>query len=269
MSSRALSCRVRSGISSPERAGSASPIPAPASTWGTTVNQAEAPGRSARQPTPPATITQPATALISGSPGSREEAIAAIGSTLTARAAASGSMLQPETSRSTTRKMTAVSEAESSASATAGRQGKGEEASPASRTAVSADSVRATCRATSSPGSTIGACAKKIARHENAWVSAPPSAGPIAIPKTDAATHMRRPGPGLPPSRSANAETNPAAPPSAWTPRRTSSRPSELEAPQPSDATRNRAKPAAPTGASPKRRQSRVAGSRASARMAV
>ena len=116
-----------------------------------------------------------------------------------------------------------------------------------SRTATSADSVRAICRATSSPGRTIGAWARKIARHENAWVSAPPSAGPMAIPKTDAATHIRRPAPGLPPSRRAKAETSPAAPPSAWTPRSTSSSPSEFEAPQPSDATRKRAKPAGPT----------------------
>jgi hypothetical protein len=124
-------------------------------------------------------------------------------------------MLQPETSRSTTRKTTAVREAESRPSAIAGRQGSGEDAWPVSRTATSAGSVRAICRATKSPGSTIGACARKIARHENAWVSAPPSAGPMAIPNTDAATHIRRPAPGLPPSRSANEETSPAAPPSA------------------------------------------------------
>ena len=95
------------------------------------------------------------------------------------------------------------------------------------------DSVRATCRATSRPGRTIGAWARKIARHEKACVSAPPSAGPTAIPKTDAATQSLRPVPGLPPSSRAKAATRPAAPPSAWTPRRTSSSPSEFEAPQP------------------------------------
>ena len=70
-SSRETSWRVRSGISSPESAGSAIPIPTPARTCGATVHQAEAPGRSARQPTPPATSRQPATARVSASPHPR------------------------------------------------------------------------------------------------------------------------------------------------------------------------------------------------------
>ena len=153
-SSRATSWRVRSGISSPERAGSAMPIPAPARTCGTTVHQAEAAGSSARQPTPPATSRQPAIARVCGLPGSREERIAATGRTLTASAAASGSMLQPETSSRTTRKITAVSEAESSPRASDSRSLK----APGRTIGIAAVvghrrcSLRAASRATSMPG---------------------------------------------------------------------------------------------------------------------
>ena len=250
--SRATSWRVRSGISSPERAGRAIPIPAPARTCGMTVHHAEAAGSSARQPTPPATRRQPAIARVSGSPGSRDETTAAAGSTLTASAAASGSMLQPETSSRTTRKITAVRDAESSARAAAARNGRGPVGRSGSRPSAGATrSRRAASRATSSPGSTIGAWARKIARQEKAWVRAPPRAGPTAIPNTEAATHIRRPGPGRPPSSSSKAPTSPPAAPSAWIPRRASSTPSALEAPQPIEAAMKSASPAAPTCASP------------------
>ena len=144
----------------------------------------------------------------------REASRAATGSTLTARAAASGSMLQPETSSRTTRKMTAVSAAESSARAIAGRRHGPRRSGRARSASRHARGAAPPAGRPAAPGSTIGTWARKIARQSKASVRAPPSAGPTATPKTDAATQSRRPGPGRPPSSSSKVATSAAAPPS-------------------------------------------------------
>ena len=91
--------------------------------------------------------------------------------------------------------------------------------------------------------SAIGAWATKIAR-QNSSVSAPPSAGPAAVPTTAAPTHSRRPDP--PPSSASNADASSAEAPSAWSARMTSSSSSELELAQPVEAAANRSAPAPP-----------------------
>ena len=196
--------------------------------------------------------------------------MAATGSTLTARAAARGSTLQPATSSSTTRKMTAVSAAERRARATAGRSASGESpAASARRPPASGPRPRTAQRATASPGTTSGTCARKIARQSNASVSAPPRAGPIAAPKMEAVNQSRRPGPSWPASSSAKTPIRAAAPPTAWTPR-SHSRPSSVsERPQASEAAPKTAIPPAAVNGPPIRRDTQTSGSSATASTAV
>ncbi len=89
----------------------------------------------------------------------------------------------------------------------------------------------------------MGTWARKIARQSNACVNTPPSAGPAAKPKIATAVHTRRRVP--PASSSVNAPTSSAAPPSACTPRSTSSASIESATPQPAEATPNTSAPPA------------------------
>ena len=74
----------------------------------------------------------------------------------------------------------------------------------------------------SAPGTT------KIARQSNAWVRAPPSAGPTALATTVAYSHSWRASRLA--TSSENAAISAADPPTAWKARATSSTPSELAA---------------------------------------
>ena len=172
-------------------------MPAPASSCGRIVQAAFASGTNASASTPPAISAAPAAARVAAGPGMRDARMAAIGSTVTTPAAASGDRLQPETSSSTSRNSTAVSAADTSASAAAGAgrtRGSGS-AGAASVSALRSVSRRAATTHAIAPAAAIGAWTKKIARQSNACVTAPPSAGPAAVPNTAAAVHKREPAP--------------------------------------------------------------------------
>src|SRR4051794_27778275 len=254
---RAASPAVRSGSSSPASAGSASPIPAPASACGRIVQAIEASGRKASAPVPAPISSAPAAARMPGAPGIRWARMAATGRTVTASAAATGSTLQPATSSRTSRKRTAVSAAETRASAAAGPAGK------ALRGGAGVALVRERAAATAA-ASAIGAWTMKIARQSNSWVGAPPSAGPAAVPKTAAATHRRRPR--SPASISVKTASSAAAPPAACSERPASSTPSESAAAHSSEAAAKSPRPMAPTRAAPWRRSRTAAPGSASAR---
>ena len=270
-SRRAASERVRSGISSPARAGRASPIPAPARTWGGIVHQTSAFGRSARQPMPAATSRHPATARVSGSPPRRADRTAAIGRAVTASAAAIGSMLHPAISNRTTKKTTAVRAAETRARAIRGRASSRDDgpASTPPSAGARGPSRNAAAMQAMAPGTTIGSCTRKIARQSKTSVSTPPSAGPVAVPKTDAATHRRRPWPGEPPSSRSNAATSPAAPPTACTARSASSVSRSSTRPQASDESPKTTRPTAPSRAALHRLATSTAAGSATARTTV
>jgi len=171
----------------------------------------------------------------------REDSSAAIGSAVTAPAAASGSTLKPATSSRTSRNSTAVNAAETRASATAGPVRNG------SRSSASSGGSSGSRHEAIAAATAIGAWTMKTHCHDRTCVTAPPSAGPAAVPKTAAAVHRCRPSRPTP----AKAATRPAAPPTAWNERATSRTPSESEAAHASEATANRAKPATPSRAGP------------------
>ena len=182
-SSRAASRGVRSGSSPPASAVSAMPMPTPATACGAIVHTRLASGSQASASTPPPTSRQPAAARERGSPGTRAPITAAIGSTETASAASSGGTLQPATSSSTSRNSTAVSAAETSASASAGARAAATRAPPARRRLPARPARRPR------PPAPTGTPTRKIARQSKASVSAPPSAGPIAVASTAAPSH--------------------------------------------------------------------------------
>ncbi len=86
----------------------------------------------------------------------------------------------------------------------------------------------------------------KIARHVNAWVSAPPSAGPIAVLTSTTASHSWRCG-RSPVCSSANAATSAPAPPIAWIPRPTSRTSNAFAREHSTEASANTRKPPTPT----------------------
>jgi hypothetical protein len=166
-----------------------------------------------------------------------------------------------------------VSAADTSASAIEGRGVKwsGAAVAAGARVATGAASRSRRPSAASVASAATGACARKIASHENASVSAPPSAGPIAVDSTAAPSHSRR-APRVSstcPTRRTNAATRPAAPPAACPPRATSSTTSEPASPHASEASAKTPNPIAPTRAAPCARTNRSAGISAAARMIV
>ncbi len=187
---------------------------------------------------PPATRTQPATARVTGAPRMNDPATAATGRTVTAAAAASGSMLQPLISNRTSRKTTAVSAPDSSVSAIAASTSLGGRGRCSRTVAIGVAS------SAGAAASAIGACTRKIARQSNASVRMPPSAGPAAVPATAAPSHRRRPLP--PPSSASNAAASSADAPIAWSARIKSRNSSESAAAHPSEAAANSSAPAAP-----------------------
>ena len=224
--------RVRSGISSPARAGSASPIPAPARTCGTTVHHAEAP-RQQREAADAAGDQQAAGDRpgLAGRRGIREAAIAATGSTLTASAAVSGSMLQPETSSSTTRKIDRGQRGREQRQCDRRPQRGSGEVGSVRGGAVRSRRVRAARSATQRrpPGATSGTWARKIARQSKAW---------SARRRARARRRRRRRRPPPRPARSGAGHAAVEQPEGrdqrrrrrrrAWTPRSTSSRPERV-----------------------------------------
>ena len=97
----------------------ARPMPRPARTCGSTVHATDADGRNASATTPAPTRAQPAVARTRGSPRIRIPTSAAAGTIATTNAASSGDSDHPDTSKSTSRNSTALSAAETSASAIA------------------------------------------------------------------------------------------------------------------------------------------------------
>ena len=196
IASRFAACSaVSSGSRSPASAGRARPRPAPAIACGRTVHQSEAPGQEG-ECEHAAGDEQRAGRGADPWPGRRTRAAstAAIGSTVTAAAAASGSVDQPVTSSSTSRKSTPTSAAERSASAVSGRERtSGIEGGGLGRRLSTLSALAAT-NATIEAARAIGTWARKIARQSKACVSAPPSAGPAAKPKIATAVHTRRRG---------------------------------------------------------------------------
>src|SRR3954469_7310408 len=261
----AASVDVRSGSSSPAYAGSARPIPAPASTWGTTAQPISGAGRNASETAPPASSTAPAPARATAEPRTVDAISAAIGSTVTPAAAASGESAKPATSSSTSRNSTAVNAADVNASAApvgdAKRAGAAVAATLSSGGAASPrahSGPNASCDVTAGSAPILarqhpiaaaahtGAWRAKIARQSNASVSAPPIAGPAAVPAKAAPSHSRRPCDEEPASRMSNAAIRPAAAPAAWIARNTSSGPSEPATAHPADAAAHTSSPPAP-----------------------
>ena len=214
-------------------------MPTPASSWGTIVQGTSASGSSARQAMPPATSTQPAAARVAAGARTNEPATAAIGSTVTAAAAASGSTLQPLIRSNTSRKTTAVR-----APGEQRQCERREQVAAGHRHALADRRRRARRAAPASAARAIGACTMKIARQSKSCVRSPPSAGPAAVPATAAPIQSRRPAP--PPSSASNAAVSSAAPPSACSARITSSSSSESALAQPTDAAANSSAPAGP-----------------------
>ena len=270
-SSRATSCRVRSGISSPERAGSAIPMPAPARTCG--IDRPPRRGRrEQRQAADPAGDQQAARdrpgLRVAREPrrddrrdrqhADRERR----GERLDAPARdqqqhdqedhrGQGGREQRQGGRGAERQ----GAARAVRVAAGGWEPLARRARPAGRPAAPGGRSapgRGRSPARRRPGS---ARRRAPVRRRSRRPTPPPTSGARI--------------PGLPPSSSSKAATRPPAAPSAWTPRSASSSPSELEAPQPIEAAKKSASPAAPTCASPKRRQSQAAGRSASARTAV
>ena len=141
-------------------------------------------GRNASAPMPPPISAEPETTRVRASPRTRKPASAAIGTSVTASAAESGRIAHPTTSSRTTPKRSAVSAPETRPSTRIGRA-FGRESRSASGGAL--DHVFHRRAATSG----TGAWATKIARHENAWVSAPPTTGPREALNTPIDTHAR------------------------------------------------------------------------------
>ena len=108
------------------------------------------------------------------------------------------------------RKITAVSAAETSASASPART----TSAPWGRRPPSATRGRTARTNAGRASSTSGACTRKIARQPRTWVMAPPSAGPVAVPSSVAARHCGPPS-AAPSASSANAAASIAAPPAA------------------------------------------------------
>ena len=205
-SSSAASRPSRSGSTLPERAGSARPMPTPTTSWGAIVQATEAVGTKASDPVPAATSSAPPAASTGGGPAMRVAASAASGITLTASAALSGSMPQPVISNRTTRNSAAAIAPETSPRAsarptaqrgrsrTAGTAGPGSPRSARLRRRPRRRPGRIPGRssAPSAAGraiSTAGAWNRKIERQPKAWVSAPPMAGPAAVPRRAASRH--------------------------------------------------------------------------------
>ena len=131
--------------------------------------------------TPPAISSAPAAARCSGSPRRTESVVRpATGRTVNAAAAASGSTLQPAIRTKTRRNSTAVSEADTSASATIADRRPGSGLAVAA--GASSEWLSAAHAHPAAAASAIGTWATKIACQSNACVSAPPSAGPAAAP---------------------------------------------------------------------------------------
>ena len=139
-------------------------------------------------------------------------------------------MLHPETSSRTTRKITAVSDAEKGEGDRRSRRqavgrligvpsdGGGHDLGPGRSDGdqQAGNQQRGLGQEDRPPGERLG--------------EAPPRAGPTAIPNTDAATHILRPGPAVEPSSSSKAATRAPAAPTACTPRRIRSGTSESTA---------------------------------------
>jgi len=183
--------------------------------------------------------------------------------TLTVAAAAIGEMLHPATSRSTSRNRTALSAADTIASASAGRQANGSGEAGTDRCSGIGPASAATAATAA-----IGAWNTKIACHENSSVSTPPSAGPMAVPSTAAPAHMRRPAPS-PPPRIANTAMRPPAPPRACSARPASRVVRSVESAHRTDAAAMSARPPAPIARTETRPAARSSGrsARASTRV--
>ena len=201
----------------------------------------------------------PTAARTRASPRTRVPTTAPSGITLTVAAAAIGDTLQPATSSRTRRKRTALSAADTSARASAGRHENGGGDPGIARCAGAGPMSTATAASAA-----IGAWKMKIASQEKTSVSAPPSAGPIAVPSTAAPAHSRRPGPS-PPPRIANTAIRPPAPPSAWPARATSSVVEVARSAHANDATAISASPPAPIARTETAPAARSSGSRATA----
>ncbi len=117
----AASPTVLSGSSSPAKAGSVRPMPAPASSCGTTVQAMLGAGRNASAAAPPASSTAPASARGRAEPGITAAASAASGRIVTPSAARRGDIANPATSSITSRNRTDVNAAAVKASATSAR----------------------------------------------------------------------------------------------------------------------------------------------------
>ncbi len=126
--------------------------------------------------------------------------------------------------------------------------------------------VPATPRAATSGTSASGACSRKIHSQPIVWVSTPPTAGPIAAPRTPAATQMRIARSALPSAarRRSSAAVITSAPPAACTQRAATSVSKDGASPQASEAAAKTSVPTtnAPTG---RRRATIAAGTASSA----
>ena len=272
-SKEAVWAGVSSGSRGPTSEVSASPIPRPARTCGITVHAADAEGRKASARTPAPTRAQPVIARSLASPRSRVPTSAETGTIATTRAASSGDSDHPETSRRTSRNNTALSAAETRASAVAGPSWMRSRVGGFScRPAWDGDSGTIgsprEARNAAAESAPTGACTRKIARQSSNSVRSPPKAGPAAAPSTAAEVQSRSRS-RSPAVRKAKPQTSPAAAPSACSPRRMRSGASEPTRPHPNPAAAKTTKPAAPRRLEPICRRRRSAGISAAASTSV